>query len=81
MNPQDDFLLPTPVRREGVTSLRIALMALAGCLILMAALVIRAHADTKVLPHHPAGATRPAPTEPAPLAPPNLIAESPVRPV
>ncbi len=45
MIPEDDFLLIKPARRESVTALRIALMALIGCLILLAILVIQARAE------------------------------------
>ncbi|MEM5473920.1 hypothetical protein WNZ14_19515 [Hoeflea sp. AS60] len=45
MIPEDDFLLNKPARRESVTALRIALMALLGCLILLAVLVIQARAE------------------------------------
>jgi len=45
MYPEDDFLLLKPARRETVTALRIALMALMGCLILLSALVIQARAE------------------------------------
>jgi hypothetical protein len=45
MVPEDDFLLLKPARRESVTALRIALMALMGCLILLSALVIQARAE------------------------------------
>lgn len=44
MYPEDDFLLLKPARRETVTALRIALMALMGCLILLSTLVIQARA-------------------------------------
>ena len=45
MIPEDDFLLRTPARKETVTALRIALMALMGCLILLSVLVIQARAE------------------------------------
>lgn len=45
MIPEDDFLLRTPARKETVTAMRIALMALMGCLILLSALVIQARAE------------------------------------
>lgn len=45
MIPDDDFLLQKPARRESVTALRIALMALMGCLMLLSALVIQARAE------------------------------------
>lgn len=48
MIPEDDFLLLKPARRETVTALRIALMALMGCLILLSALVIQARAEPDV---------------------------------
>jgi len=45
MIPEDDFLLLKPARRETVTAMRIALMALMGCLILLSVLVIQARAE------------------------------------
>ena len=53
MNPDDDFLLHKPARRESVTALRIALMAVMGSLALLSVLVIQAHAqpDTMLQRH------------------------------
>jgi len=45
MIPEDDILLLKPARQETVTAMRIALMALMGCLILLSALVIQARAE------------------------------------
>ncbi|MCY0096137.1 hypothetical protein [Hoeflea ulvae] len=45
MLPDDDFLLFKPARRESVTIVRIALMALLGCLLLLFVLVIQARAQ------------------------------------
>jgi hypothetical protein len=44
MLPDDDFLSPRPARRESVTAMRIALMAVLGCLILLSVLVFQARA-------------------------------------
>mgnify|MGYP003675784072 CR=1 FL=1 len=45
MIPEDDFLLSKPARKETVTAVRIALIALFGCLLLMAVLMIQARAE------------------------------------
>jgi|GEM_PF-1780319 len=44
MLPDDDFLLFKPARRESAAILRIALMALMGCLLLLSVLVLQARA-------------------------------------
>lgn len=49
MLPEDDFLLIKPARRESVTVVRIALMAVMGCLLLLSALVIQARAEPDAL--------------------------------
>ena len=67
MFQDDDFLLSKPHRRESVTALRIALMALTGCLALLSVLVLQARAESQAPLHHPASlihaveATHPAP--------------------
>jgi|GEM_PF-1649366 len=45
MIPEDDFLLARPARKETVTVVRIALIALMGCLLLMAVLMLQARAE------------------------------------
>jgi len=45
MIPEDDFLLTKPARKETVTAVRIALIALLGCLLLMAVLMLQARAE------------------------------------
>lgn len=45
MFQDDDFLFLKPARRENTAIVRIALMALMGCLILISALVIQARAE------------------------------------
>ena len=49
MLPDDDFLSTKPARRESVTAMRIALMALLGCLILLSVLVFQARAAPDVM--------------------------------
>lgn len=56
MFPEDDFLLSKPVRRESATVLRIALMALLGCLALLLVLVIQARAEAGAPLHCPSAA-------------------------
>ena len=56
MFPDDDFLLSRPARRESTVVLRIALMALMGCLILLSTLVIQARAETDAMLHGPLSA-------------------------
>lgn len=51
MIPEDDFLLRKPTHRETVTVVRIALMALMGCLLLMATLIIQARAEPGAVLH------------------------------
>jgi hypothetical protein len=53
MFPDDDFLLYKSARRESVTILRIALMALMGCLLLLSVLVIQARAQPDAGLHQP----------------------------
>ncbi len=53
MFPDDDFLLYKSARRESVTILRIALMALIGCLLLLSVLVIQARAQPGAGLHQP----------------------------
>lgn len=45
MIPEDDFLLARPARKETLTSVRIALIALMGCVLLMIALMLQARAE------------------------------------
>jgi len=45
MIPEDDFLLTKPARKETVTVVRIALIALMGCMLLMAVLMMQARAE------------------------------------
>ncbi|MEQ8482296.1 MAG: hypothetical protein RIC18_16730 [Hoeflea sp.] len=47
MLPEDDYLSLRPARAEHKAIRRIALMALAGCLVLLAALVVQAPAAQK----------------------------------
>lgn len=47
MLPEDDYLRLKPTAREHQAILRIALMALAGCLALLAVLVVQATAATQ----------------------------------
>lgn len=49
MIPEDDFLLTRPARKETVTAVRIALIALMGCLLLMAVLMLQARAEPDVM--------------------------------
>ena len=51
MIPEDDFLLTKPARKETVTAVRIALIALMGCLLLMAVLMIQARAEPDAVLH------------------------------
>jgi hypothetical protein len=51
MIPEDDFLLTKPARKETVTAVRIALIALLGCLLLMAVLMIQARAEPDAVLH------------------------------
>ncbi|WP_417408447.1 hypothetical protein [Hoeflea sp.] len=51
MIPEDDFLLSKPNRKETVTAVRIALIALLGCLLLMAVLMIQARAEPDAMLH------------------------------
>jgi len=51
MIPEDDFLLSKPTRKETVTAVRIALIALLGCLLLMAVLMIQARAEPDAVLH------------------------------
>ena len=57
MFQDDDFLPARPAKRENRMVLRIALMALAGCLLLISVLIIQARADQDAalygLPTHP----------------------------
>jgi len=76
MHPEDDFLLLKPARKENVTILRIALMALMGCLILLSALVIQVRAEPDAGSHpqgravhhfeHPHPSAEPSGRSPAP---------------
>lgn len=72
MIPEDDFLLHKPARRENVTALRIALMALMGCLMLLSALVIQARAepdavlDRQIKASHQTGHTQGSAPQPLP---------------
>jgi len=45
MIPEDDVLLSRPARKETVTAVRIALIALMGCLLLMVVLMLQARAE------------------------------------
>ncbi|OCW57290.1 hypothetical protein [Hoeflea olei] len=56
MYPDDDFLLGKPGQRESATVVRIALMALAGCLLLLVGVVLQARADSGSLILPPAHA-------------------------
>ena len=51
MIPEDDFLLSKPARKETVTAVRIALIALIGCMLLMAVLMIQARAEPDAMLH------------------------------
>lgn len=51
MIPEDDFLLSKPARKETVTAVRIALIALIGCMLLMAVLMIQARAEPDAVLH------------------------------
>ncbi|MEP3439679.1 MAG: hypothetical protein ABJN75_23255 [Hoeflea sp.] len=64
MVPDDDFLLAKPGHRESVTVLRIALMALAGCLLLLSVLIIQARAEPGAELHRTLGtALSPVPAQ------------------
>lgn len=58
MFPEDDFLLAKPARRESVMIVRIALVALIGCLALLTVLVIQARAEAEAIRHGPAAAVQ-----------------------
>ncbi|SOE13821.1 hypothetical protein SAMN05877838_0951 [Hoeflea halophila] len=49
MIPDDDYLLDRPSRKEPVTAVRIALIALMGCLLLMVALMLQARAEPEAM--------------------------------
>lgn len=51
MIPEDDFLLSKPARKETVTAVRIALIALIGCMLLMAVLMLQARAEPDAVLH------------------------------
>lgn len=54
MFPEDDFLTARPARRERTAIVRIALMALIGCLALLTVLVIQARAEADAVLRGPA---------------------------
>lgn len=72
MLPDDDFLLFKPARRESAAVLKIALMAVMGCLLLLSVLVLQARAKpdaaapgkaetVQTIPNHPLQSCRPGP--------------------
>lgn len=69
MNVQDDFLLLKPARRETVTVLRIALMALIGCLVLLSILVIQARAEPEAALHRQIKVNHHVEQQPKPAGP------------
>ncbi|MDF1609658.1 hypothetical protein PZ897_15840 [Hoeflea sp. YIM 152468] len=53
MFQDDDFFPAKPARRENAAIVRIALMALMGCLILISVLVIQSRAEPGVMAQRP----------------------------
>ncbi|AKH99457.1 hypothetical protein IMCC20628_00733 [Hoeflea sp. IMCC20628] len=80
MLPDDDFLLYKSARRESVTILRIALMALMGCLLLLSVLVMQARAQPDAGLHQPVPAAHKIQPAKHPLQTFRPDAASPVNP-
>ena len=70
MIPEDDFLLSKPARRETVTAVRIALIALIGCMLLMAVLMLQARAEPDAMLHRQIKGVHQVAQPKAPVAPP-----------